>query len=180
MTLTQRSYGIGEGERKVLRATWEERFARLRDVLGREPGSQPIGGARSIEFERTLANVPRECVEGLHRSGLSGRLVLRLRRVHAPNRGIPFHFLWTSYGEQPGKVLEVESGERIRLAWDLPALRSTTEVALSFRPFAADRGKCRAELDRFGVGRRKGMGRRVERAPRARVAVGPRHARVLP
>ncbi len=151
MTLTQRSYGIGDGERDAVRAAWEERFARLRDALGREPGSLPAAGSQSIEIERTLP-VPRErawkaCTDPVSLVGW-----LCDRAEFTPQSGRPYHFLWTSYGEQPGKVIEVENMERIRLAWDLPAREATTELSLSFHPVAVDRGKSRIVLTHSGWG----------------------------
>ncbi len=154
MTLTQRSYGIGDADRDALRVTWEERFARLRDALGREPGSLPAAGSQSIEIERTLP-VPRErawkaCTDPVSLVGWFCD-----RAEFTPQSGRPYHFLWTSYGEQPGKVIEVENMERIRLAWDVPAREATTELSLSFHPVASDRGKCRIVLKHSGWGEGK-------------------------
>jgi uncharacterized protein YndB with AHSA1/START domain len=151
MTLTQRSYGIGDAERDAVRALWEARFARLSEVLGREPGSWSSEGTRSIDLERTI-EVPRERAWKAWTDPVSlvawfcDRAEFTLRPAHA------YHLLWTSYGEQPGRVLEVASGEKLRLAWDLPLLKATTEVSLAFHPFASDRGRCRLALTHSGWG----------------------------
>lgn len=151
MTLTQRSYGVGEGEREKLRAVWEERFARLREVLGREPGLFPAAGTQTVEVERTLS-VPRErawkaCTDPVSLVGwFCDRAEFTLQAQH------PYHFLWTCYGEQSGKIVEAENYERIRLAWDLPLRKVTTDLEFSFHPFAADRGRCRVILTHSGWG----------------------------
>jgi len=151
MTLTLRSYAIGEGERDAVAARWEARFDRLQESLEREPGALPPGGEGAFEIERIVEAPPdrvwRAWTDPVSLvSWFCDRAEFTLQRGHA------FSLLWTGYGDQRGVILDVEPGVRLRFSWDLPGLRATTEASISLAPVAGAREKTRLVLSHSGWG----------------------------
>jgi uncharacterized protein YndB with AHSA1/START domain len=140
MTITQRSYSIGEAERTAVRTGWQEAFERLRVVLDRRPGRWPRSGARSIEISRPLA-APRDRVWRAIATapGLSSWFCDRAE--FTPRAGTPYALLWTGYGEQRGEILEVAPQERLVMSWDVPGAEGTTVVQMRLLPDEKD-GTC--------------------------------------
>ncbi len=150
-TLTQRSYAIPEEEKDALRALWEIRFAKLAEVLERAPGAWKPGGSRGIVVERTVG-APADRVWKALTDPVSlvgwycDRAELTLRE------GNTFALLWTAFGEQRGRIREIESGRRILFAWDVPPLEATTEAEIVLSPAHGGEPRTDVRLSHMGWG----------------------------
>lgn len=142
MTVTQRSYTIGEGQRAAVRSGWLDAFERLRTTLERRPGRWPRSGARSIEITRSLpAPAERVWKAIADASGLSAWFCDRAEFI--PRAGTPYALLWTGYGEQRGEVLDLSANTRMVLSWDVPPAEGTTVVEVRLVPEGMDLARTR-------------------------------------
>lgn len=151
VTLTHRSYAIPEEEKEAVRALWEIRLAKLAEVLGRAPGRWSSGGSRGIVVERIVkAPIDRVWKAWTDPVSLIGwfcdRAEFTLREGHA------YSLLWTAFGEQRGRIREVEPGRRLGFSWDLPAVEATTDAEILLAPVEGDPSRVRVRLNHTGWG----------------------------
>lgn len=151
LTLTHRSYAIPDDEKDAVRALWEIRLAKLAEVLGRVPGRWTAGGSRGIVVEK-IVGAPVDRVWKAWTDPVSliswfcDRAEFTLREGHS------YSLLWTAFGEQRGRIREIEPGKRLGFSWDLPALEATTDAEIVLAPVEGDAARTRVRLNHIGWG----------------------------
>jgi uncharacterized protein YndB with AHSA1/START domain len=155
LTITQRSYAITEADREVLRATWEDRFGRLRESLKRAPESRAPAAGRAITLDRVLsAERDRVWKAWVEPAGLARWFCDRAEID--PRDGGLCTFVWAGYGEIRGQVRAIEDGSHLRFSWDIPAVGGSTEIDLRLLPSDTDPAKTRIALTHAGWGEGSG------------------------
>ncbi|MDM7915416.1 MAG: SRPBCC family protein, partial [Candidatus Eisenbacteria bacterium] len=149
MTLTQRSYGIDEGDRARVLATWEARFARLREAIERPVATKEAQGSGSIALTQIVLADPAETYRCFTDPGrLIGWFCDRAEFTASVDH--PFAFLWTGYGENRGVVEDLAPGERLRLRWEVAALHATTMLSIQLAPAGVDGSSTQVSLRHTG------------------------------
>ncbi len=151
LTLTLRSFALMEGERPIIQALWNRRFERLAQFLQRRPMAKLPSGARSFTVRGEVEATPARAWAALTDAALLRRWFVAWSDLEA-RAGAEYVLLWNTSGELIGRVLEVQSGERLRLTWDIDTLGETTVVDVRVIPNPKQPGLCTVELTHSGWG----------------------------
>lgn len=136
--LTIRSFALRDSDRARVLDQWQKRLDRLEQSLARVPGSWPRAGEGSLTVERIIAS-PRAQVWRALTDPAAQVAWFCDRSEFTPQAMHPYHFLWTSFGEQSGVVREIRPPERLSMLWEVSAVRAATDVdvTLADAPAAA-------------------------------------------
>lgn len=156
VALTIRSFAHQEADRGRLTGLWQARLDRLERTLARVPGSWPRSGEGSLTAERVVA-APRTSVWRALTDPATQVAWFCDRSEFTPQAMHPYHFLWTSFGDQSGLVREIVPTERLSMSWEVPSVQAATDVDIILSdatgPENAEKGATRIEVSHRGWGR---------------------------